>query len=63
VVLVATGVAESVTRKVMPKVPVTAGVPLITPVLTFKLRPAGSAPDVMDQVYGVVPPLAANAVV
>ena len=32
--------------------------PLITPELEFKLSPAGSAPVVIVQVYGVVPPLA-----
>ena len=34
------------------------GVPLITPVLEFRLNPDGKLPDVMDQLYGVLPPVA-----
>ena len=33
-------------------------VPLITPVLGFRLNPGGKLPDVMDQLYGVLPPVA-----
>jgi hypothetical protein len=39
-------------------VPVVVGVPEITPVLDVSARPAGSAPDISDQVYGAVPPAA-----
>jgi hypothetical protein len=50
----------SVTRTVKLNVPATVGVPLITPVLLFKLRPAGNDPTVIDQLNGAVPPLAAS---
>lgn len=40
------------------KLPLTEGVPEIIPVAGARLSPAGRAPDVMDQVYGAVPPLA-----
>lgn len=43
-------------------VTVAVGVPVIVPVDTFKLKPAGTVPFVMDHVYGVVPPLAAKDV-
>ena len=36
-------------------VPIAVGVPEITPVVSFKLRPAGSVRLDMDQVIGVVP--------
>ena len=36
-------------------VPFTVGVPEITPVLPFKLKPFGSIPLAIDQVIGVVP--------
>src|ERR1041384_7266843 len=32
--------------------------PLITPVDGFRATPAGTVPEVMDQVYGAVPPAA-----
>ena len=50
------GEETSVTRTVKLKVPVLEGVPLRTPVVAFKLRPAGSAPAVTDHAYGEVPP-------
>jgi hypothetical protein len=37
------------------------GVPLMTPPL-LRFKPAGRLPDVMDQVYGVEPPVAAKVV-
>jgi hypothetical protein len=49
--------AASVTWKVtemLPKGPV--GMPVSAPVLLFKLNPAGSVPEVMVHVYGLVPP-------
>jgi hypothetical protein len=57
------GLLESVTLKVS-GVPVTAavGVPPSAPVDAFRDSPAGSVPLVMDQVYGVVPPIAARVV-
>lgn len=51
--------AASVTVTEKTLVPVAVGVPLITPELVFRLRPGGVAPEVTDQVYGWVPPLAA----
>ena len=48
----------SVTRIVKVDVPVEVGVPEITPVDEFKASPAGKLPDVLDQEYGVLPPLA-----
>src|SRR5579863_1624912 len=35
-----------------------AGAPEITPVVEFKVRPCGKAPDEIDQVYGGIPPVA-----
>jgi hypothetical protein len=58
-VAVPAGLAESLTLTVKLKVPVAVGVPEIAPVLV-KLRPAGKEPLVIDQLYGVVPPLAAS---
>src|SRR5579863_3335805 len=46
------------TVKVLAPVPV--GVPLMAPELLFKLSPAGKDPEAIDQVYGVVPPVAAS---
>jgi hypothetical protein len=56
----AVGVVESVTFTVKPKVPEAVGVPEIKPVEAFKLRPGGKEEEVIDQAYGVVPPLAAR---
>jgi hypothetical protein len=39
---------------------VAVGVPVIAPVDVFSDRPAGRVPEVRDQVYGVVPPVAAS---
>ena len=50
----------SVTTTVKVLAPVAVGVPLIAPELAVKLSPAGNAPEEMDQVYGVVPPVAAS---
>ena len=56
------GVSESVTVTVKLIVPVTfpLGVPEITPVVAFKLSPAGKLPVVTAQVSGVIPPVAAS---
>ena len=43
-------VTVSVTCTVKLLVPVAVGAPLITPLLTFKVRPAGRLPDAKDQV-------------
>ncbi len=61
VVLVWTGLPESVTVKVIGAVAVAVGVPVIAPVKAFNCKPAGSAPLV--HVYGVVPPVAARVAV
>jgi hypothetical protein len=50
------GLPESVTMTVMFEVPGAVGVPpTVQPV---SVSPAGKVPDVMEQLYGVVPPLA-----
>jgi len=41
-------------------VPVALGVPEIAPLDGVKLNPEGNEPEVMLQVYGAVPPLAAS---
>ena len=41
-------------------VPTAVGVPDMIPVLLFSVNPIGSEPLDTDQLYGVVPPLAAN---
>jgi hypothetical protein len=41
-------------------VPTAVGVPPITPVEAFRFSPAGRLPAVTDQLYGVVPPVAAS---
>ena len=51
-----TGLLESVTITVRLEVPGAVGVPLT--VQPLSVRPAGSVPDVIEQLYGVVPPLA-----
>ena len=38
--------------------PALVAVPVIAPVLEFKLKPAGRAPLEIDHVYGNVPPVA-----
>jgi hypothetical protein len=62
VAVCAVGVVESVTLAVKLKEPAVVGVPEIVPVAE-SVRPAGKAPEVMLQLYGVVPPLAAKVVV
>jgi hypothetical protein len=55
----AVGVAESVTVTMTDdEVPAVVGVPVMAPVDESMLRPAGN--PVADQVYGVVPPVAAT---
>ena len=53
------GELESVTFTVNEEVPAVVGVPLICPEL-LSVRPAGKLPELTDQLYGVVPPLAAS---
>ena len=54
------GVPESAAWTVKFEVPAVVGVPVIAPVLTFKLRPVGSAPTVTDQVTAPEPPVEAS---
>ena len=54
------GELESVTLTANEEVPAVVGVPLICPEL-LKVRPAGREPELSDQLYGVIPPLAASA--
>jgi hypothetical protein len=59
--VVAARLSETPTVKLA--VPAEDGVPLMTPVVEFSASPAGSAPTVMDQVYGAVPPAATKVTV
>lgn len=52
------GALLSVTRTVKVEVPVEFGLPLI--VAPFRDIPAGSEPETIDHVYGVVPPEAVS---
>lgn len=54
--------AASDTVAVKLAVPAAVGVPEITPVKALSVKPTGSEPAVIDQLYGVVPPLAASIV-
>jgi len=58
--LVTAGDSESFTCAVMVKVALAVGVPLSAPVAAFSVTPAGNAPEVIDHVYGVMPPVAAS---
>ena len=53
------GELESVTFTVNEELPAVVGVPLICPEL-LSVNPAGKLPELIDQLYGVVPPLAAS---
>ena len=59
-VAVCTGLLASLTRAVKLKRPATVGVPVMTPLAALSAKPAGREPLPMDQVQGVVPPLAAS---
>lgn len=50
----------SATRAVNANVPALVGVPAMTPVDAFSVKPPGKLPDTMLQPYGVVPPVAAR---
>ena len=52
----------SLTCIVKDAVPAVVGVPLICPVELFSVRPAGKEPEMIAQVYGVVPALACSVV-
>jgi hypothetical protein len=57
---VAVLLAASFTCTVNDAVAAVVGVPEITPVDATRLNPAGNEPELIDQVYGVVPPLACS---
>jgi hypothetical protein len=63
VAVCAVDAVESVTFAVKLNDPAVVGVPEIVPVAAASVRPAGSVPELMLQLYGVVPPLAAMVVV
>jgi len=60
VAVCAVGAVESVTLTVKLLVPEAVGVPEIAPVDAFSVNPAGKAPALKDQEYGVVPPVAVS---
>ncbi len=62
VAVCAVGEVESVTMAVKLKEPAVVGVPEIAPLEADNVRPAGNAPALMLQLYGVVPPVAAKVV-
>jgi hypothetical protein len=56
------GKDESSTFTVKVSVPGAVNVPSIWPVAAFKVKPLGRTPERIDQVYGVVPPVADRVV-
>ena len=52
------GLPASLTRAVKVKVPVLVGVPVMAPLAALSAKPPGRDPLAIDQVYGVVPPVA-----
>lgn len=60
---VCTGLEESVTFAVTVTAAAAVGVPEMTPVLVAIVNPVGKLPEVMDQLYGVAPPVAVRVVV
>ena len=58
VAVCAVGEVESVTFAVKLNEPEVVGVPEIVPLDAESVKPAGSAPALILQLYGVVPPLA-----
>jgi len=61
-VFVCTGLDESETEKVRLLVPLAVGFPEITPVDAARLSPEGRVPELIDQVYGLLPPVAFSVV-
>ena len=55
---VAVWLAASCTFAVKLLVPTLVGVPVIAPVLALRFKPAGRVPEIIDHVYGAVPPAA-----
>ena len=52
---------ESTTWAVKLNVPAVVGVPVMAPVDGFSVKPAGSEPLIIENVYGGTPPEATNA--
>jgi hypothetical protein len=52
---------ESTTAAVKVNVAADVGVPVIAPLLALNNRPLGSEPEVIEKMYGGVPPPAINA--
>ncbi len=52
------GLSASATVTAKLNVPVTVGVPEIRPAFAARVSPEGRAPDVIDQAYGAMPPVA-----
>ena len=52
---------ESTTWAVKLNVPAAVGVPVMAPVEGFSVRPVGSAPLMIENVYGGTPPVATKA--
>jgi hypothetical protein len=50
----------SVTVAVKAEVPIAVGLPEIVPEVAARVRPAGSLPELIDQVYDGVPPVAVS---
>jgi hypothetical protein len=58
--LVCTGLEESVTVAVTVTVAAAVGVPEMIPELVAIANPAGRLPEVIDQLYGLAPPVAVS---
>ena len=54
------GKLESVTVAVKLTLPAVVGVPVMAPVEAFSVSPAGSDPELIENVYGGVPPAATS---
>ena len=61
VAVCAVGVVESVTMNPNRGAVATVGVPLISPVDAFSVKPVGSDPSSIPNVYGAVPPIGTPA--
>ena len=60
-VVVSLAVLEaSFTWAVKLKVPAEVGVPVMAPVAGLRFKPVGSDPEIMEYVYGVMPPEATS---
>lgn len=60
---VCAGLSESFTVAVKLNVPLVTGVPEITPEEAVIETPPGNCPDVIDQAYGAVPPVALSRLI